>query len=282
MNPSVERTLRARRGWFRLDLARLAEHRDLLWLLVRRDFVARYQQTLLGPLWFVLQPLLLTGVFMLVFQRGLRVPTDGVPPHLFYLSGMILWGYFSSVLGQAGNTFQANASVFTKVYFPRLIVPLAVVVGGLAPLALQAALFLAFYLPALAGAPTGWAPSPLGLALLPLALLQAMLCALGVSLLTSGLSAKYRDLQHALPFLVQLLMFATPVVYPLSQLGALAPWVAALNPLAVPVEALRFACFGAGAVTPTLAALSAAATVAVVVAGLFAFQRAERTFADTV
>lgn len=279
--PAPERILRARTGWFRLDFARLVQHRDLLFLLVRRDLVSRYQQTILGPLWFLLQPLLLTGVFVLVFHRGLGTSTDGVPAHLFYLCGMLLWAYFANVLAGAGNTFQVNAQVFTKVYFPRLVVPLAVVLASLAPLVLQTLLFLAFYAPALFAA-HAWHPSPLGLALLPLALAQTALLAFGVSLFTSGLSAKYRDLQHALPFLVQLWMFATPVIYPLSQLGPLARWVAALNPLACPVELLRFAFFGTGQVTPTLAALSLGGTLLVFVAGLFVFQRAERTFADTV
>jgi len=278
---STERILRPRRGWFRLDLARLLQHRDLLLLLVRRDLVSRYQQTILGPLWFVIQPLLLTGVFVLVFNRGLGTSTDGVPAHLFYLCGMLPWAYFATVLGSAGNTFQANAQVFTKVYFPRLVVPLAVVLASLAPLVLQSLLFLAFYLPALFGAHP-WQPLPLALVLLPLALLQTALLALGVSLLASGLSAKYRDLQHALPFVVQLWMFATPVIYPLSQLGSLARWVAALNPLACPVEMLRLACFGTGTVTPALVGLSLGGTLLALAAGLIVFQRAERTFADTV
>jgi lipopolysaccharide transport system permease protein len=276
-----ERILRARRGWLLLDHRRLWERRDLLLLLVRRDLVSRYQQTILGPLWFLLQPLLLTGVFILVFERGLRTSTDGVPAHLFYLSGMTLWGYFATVLGGAGNTFQVNAAVFTKVYFPRLIAPLAVALASLAPLALQGTLFALFYGPAWLG-PRAWSPDPTALALLPLVLAQVVLFAFGTSLLTSGLSAKYRDLQHALPFLIQLLFFATPVVYPLSQLGALAPWLAACNPLAVPVETMRLACFGVGTVTPLLVALSVAGTCLVTALGLVAFQRAERTFADTV
>lgn len=277
----VERILRPQRGWFRLDLARMLHHRDLLLMLVRRDLVSRYQQTILGPLWFLLQPLLLTGVFVLVFSRGLGTSTAGVPAHLFYLSGMLLWGYFSNVLSGAGNTFQVNASVFTKVYFPRLIVPLAVVLASLAPLLLQTVLFLAFYIPALPG-PRTWQPDALALALLPFAAAQAALFALGTGLLTSGLSAKYRDLQHALPFLVQLLMFATPVIYPLSQLSERVRWIAALNPLCCPVEALRHACFGTSSLTPSFVATSVAGTLLVAVAGLFVFQRAERTFADTV
>jgi lipopolysaccharide transport system permease protein len=280
MIPS-ERVLRAHRGWLHFDGKRLYESRDLLFLLVRRDLMSRYQQTILGPLWFLLQPLLLTGVFVLVFHRGLRTPTDGVPAHLFYLCGMLPWGYFATVLAGAGNTFQVNASVFTKVYFPRLIVPLAVVLASLTPLALQTGLFLLFYVPALLGDPT-WAPDWRAGALLPLAGAQVALFALGTSLFTSGWSAKYRDLQHALPFLVQVMLFASPVIYPLSQLTGLARGLAALNPLAFPLELLRLACFGAGTVTAPLAALSLAGTLALLAAGLVAFQRAERTFADTI
>lgn len=282
MKPSApERILRPPAGWFRLEWSRLFHYRDLLFILVRRDLVSRYQQTILGPLWFLLQPLLLTGVFYLVFHRGLGTSTDGVPPALFYLSGMLLWGYFANVLAGAGNTFQVNAAVFTKVYFPRLIVPLAVVLASLAPLLLQGALFLAFYVPALCGA-RAWHPDLLALALLPLALLQTGLFALGTGLLTSGLSAKYRDLQHALPFLVQLWMFATPIIYPLSQLGPRGRWLAALNPLTAAVETLRRGCFGVGSLTPGLVAVSLVGTLLVLAAGLWWFQRAERTFADTV
>lgn len=277
-----ERVLRPRGAWWRLDWRRLLQHRDLLYLLVRRDFVARYQQTVLGPAWFILQPLIATGAFTLVFSRGLGTSTDGIAPSfLFYQCGLLVWGYFSVVLGTAGNTFQANATVFTKVYFPRLIVPLAVAIGSLAPFGVQLLVFLLCYVPFAVGA-EGWRPDFLQLALLPFWLLQAAVFALGVSLLTSALSAKYRDLQHALPFLIQLGLFVTPVVYPLSQLGAGGRWLALLNPLTPVVEAFRRAFFGVGTLTPGLVAGSLAATVAAVVVGTYAFQRAERTFADTV
>lgn len=277
-----ERVLRPRGAWWRLDWRRLWQHRDLLVLLVRRDFVARYQQTILGPAWFILQPLIATGAFTLVFNRGLGTSTDGIAPaFLFYQCGLLVWGYFSVVLGTAGNTFQANAAVFTKVYFPRLIAPLAVAIGGLAPFGLQLLVFALCYAPFAVGA-EGWRPDLLMLALLPLWLLQAAAFALGLSLLTSALSAKYRDLQHALPFLIQLGLFVTPVIYPLSQLGAGARWLAALNPLTPAVEAFRVAFFGTGTLTPGLVAVSLAGTALALAAGLFAFQRAERTFADTV
>jgi lipopolysaccharide transport system permease protein len=215
-------------------------------------------------LWFILQPLIATAAFTLIFGRGLRTSTDGLPPFLFYQCGMLVWGFFATIFGTSGNTFQANASVFTKVYFPRLIVPLAVMIGSLAPFAIQLGVFLLVY------------------ALLPLGLLQTGAFAFAISLLTSGLSAKYRDLQHTLPFLLQVWLFVTPVIYPLSELRGAARWIAALNPLTPVVESFRLAFFGVGTISVPLVALSVSVTVLVCFAGLFCFQRAERTFADTI
>lgn len=278
---AYERVLRRRQGWLAIDWRRMIQYRDLLFLLVRRDFVARYQQTILGPIWFILQPLVTTAAFTLIFSRGLGTSTDGIAPaFLFYQCGMLIWSFFSTILGGAGNTFQANAAVFTKVYFPRLIVPLAIVIGSLLPFFLQLAVFLAFYLPALSGAT--WHAHGAALALLPLVVVQCALFALGLSLFVSGLSAKYRDLQHALPFMIQLGLFVTPVIYPLSQLGGAARAIAALNPLSAPVEIFRLGFFGTGTVTGALVGVSLAGTAVVLLAGLFMFQRAERTFADSV
>ena len=281
MNSVPERVIRRRRSLQLVD-GRLLHYGDLLLILIRRDFVARYQQTILGPAWFVLQPLITTGAFTLIFSGGLQVSTDGIrPAFLFYLCGMLPWGLFSTILASGGNVFQANAPVFTKVYFPRLVVPIAIVIGSLVPFALQLIVFLAFYVPFSAMGATWHAAWPM-LALVPFAVLQISLFALGVSLLTSSLSAKYRDLQHALPFLVQLWLFVTPVIYPLSQLGPKARLVASFKPLTPVVESFRLAFFGTGTITANLWLVSGAMTVVVLLAGLLAFQRAERTFADTV
>jgi lipopolysaccharide transport system permease protein len=279
---AFERVIRARRSIFTIDWRRLFHYRDLLYILVRRDFVARYQQTILGPAWFVIQPLIATGAFTLIFSKGLGTSTDGIQPaFLFYFCGMLPWGFFANVLSTAGNTFQANAPVFTKVYFPRLVVPLSVLIGSLAPFALQLIVFVAFYIPAWFGSPA-WHPNLVALLLLPLCLAQIALFALGVSLLTSSLSAKYRDLQHALPFLQQLWFFVTPVIYPVSRLGPRVQSIAAVNPLTPLTEAFRVAFFGLGTITPALWLTSAVVTFATCVIGLLWFQRAERTFADTV
>lgn len=279
--PAVERVIRRRRSLQLID-GRVLQYGDLLLILIRRDFVARYQQTILGPAWFILQPLIATGAFTAVFSGGLHTSTDGIrPAFLFYLCGMLPWGLFSTILGTGGNVFQANAPVFTKVYFPRLVVPIAIVVGSLIPFALQLIVFLALYLPFAPGAEMWHVHGPT-LALLPLCIVHLAVFALGVSLLTSSLSAKYRDLQHALPFLTQLWLFVTPVIYPLSQLGPKARMLAALNPLTPLVESFRLAFFGVGTVTGTLWLVSAATTIVILLAGLVVFQRAERTFADTV
>lgn len=276
-----ERVIRPGRG-ARVEWRQLLRYRDLLFLLVRRDFVSRYQQTILGPIWFVLQPLVATGAFTLIFSRGLGTSTDGIsPPFLFYQCGMLAWAYFATVVGAAGNTFQTNAPIFTKVYFPRLIVPLATAIGGLVPFVLQLVVFLAIYLPVVFSI-AKWQPYIPALVVLPLALGQVAALALGVALLTSGLSAKYRDLQHALPFLLQLGLFLTPVVYPLGKLSPAARSIAALNPLTAPIELCRLGFFGVGTVTGTLIMVSLAGTGLLLLLGGWVFQRAERTFADTV
>jgi lipopolysaccharide transport system permease protein len=276
------RIIRPRRAWHHVDWARLLHYRDLLFILVRRDFVARYQQTILGPAWFVLQPLVTTLAFTVVFGRVLGTPTDGVPPFLFYLCGMLGWSYFANVLNGTGNTFQSNAGIFTKVYFPRLIMPLSSVLSNLMSFVVQAATFLVFYFIFALAKPAGLHPSIPALLLLPLALLQAGALALGCGLVFSALSAKYRDFQHVLPFVAQIWMFATPVIYPLSRLSPRAQWFAAFNPMTTVVESFRIAFFGAGTLTPGYLTLSVASTLLMLFAGFALFQRAERTVADTI
>lgn len=283
--PGYERVIRPRRAWHEIDWARLFHYRDLLWILVRRDFVARYQQTILGPAWFVLQPLVTTAVFTVVFARALGTKTDEVPPFLFYLCGMLVWSYFSNVLSGTGNTFAANAGMFGKVYFPRVIVPAAAVISNLIALGVQVVTFLLVYAGHLIFSEKARAvihPDPLVLALLPLLLVQTAVLAFGCGLLLSALSAKYRDLQHAVPLLVQLWMFATPIIYPLSQLSPKAQWFAAINPLTCIVELFRRGFFGTGTVTPGFLAFSAGVTVVVLLAGFAWFQRVERTVVDSV
>lgn len=278
-----ERVIRPGRPWYRVDWPRLFHYRDLLFILVRRDFVARYQQTILGPAWFILQPLLTTAVFTLIFAKGLGAKTDAVPPFLFYLCGMLVWSYFSAVLSNTGSTFSTNAAIFGKVYFPRVVVPLAAVLSNLIAFAVQLGTFLAVYagFRLLAGSVPLQANGVV-LLLLPLVLAQAAVLALGCGLVLSALSAKYRDLQHLVPLLVQLWMFVTPILYPLSELSPRVQWLATLNPLTSVVEAFRLGFFGAGTITGGHVALSAGVTLGLLILGFAAFQRVERTVVDTV
>ncbi|MEO6786625.1 MAG: ABC transporter permease [Chthoniobacteraceae bacterium] len=269
-------------SWLRIDWRALFEFRDLFVLLVRRDFVSKYKQTILGPIWFVLQPLLMTAVFTLMFDRVARIPTDGVPPTLFYLCGLLGWNYFSQIVTAASATFTSNSTLFSKVYFPRLIVPLSIAATNLFAFALQAATFFVFFVGIkIAGSGGGFHLS-WGALFLPALVLQTAAFSLGVSLWLSALTAKYRDFVHLTPFLIQVWMFASFVIVPLSAVPAKWQWVAQLNPMATVVEAFRLCLLGAGTITPVSVSVSALITLLTLFSGIFIFQRAERTFIDTV
>lgn len=272
--------IRPTSGWFDLHLGELWRYRDLVYLLVRRDFVAQYAQTILGPLWFVIQPTLTTLTFMLVFGRIARLPTDGVPPHLFYMSGIVAWSYFATCLTRTSATFTANAHIFGKVWFPRLAMPISVVVSSLVTFAIQFLLLMALvgWEALQSGAlRTGWQA-----ALLPLLVLQMGLLGLGCGVVLSSLTTKYRDLVNLVAFGVQLWMFATPVVYPASRLPEAWRWLVLVNPMAPIVEAFRALVLGAGTVGAPELAASVAWTLAILVAGVVLFSRIEKSFVDTV
>lgn len=275
--------IRPDQAWLRVDWSGLWRYRDLLVLLVQRDFTAKYQQTLLGPLWFIVNPVLNALVFTVLFSRLLGITTDGVPPMLFYLGGQLSWNYFANVLGSTGNSLAGNAGIFSKVYFPRLIPPLALCGSALIAFAVQLAVFAVFWLHHAFFTPfgdslrLGWE-----LLLLPLLILQTAALALGVGLLLSALTAKYRDLQQLTGYLLQLWLYATPVIYPLSRVPEDWRWVVSLNPLASIVEATRLLLLGTGHVTFAAHAFSVALTVLVLFAGIVLYQRAARTFVDTV
>jgi lipopolysaccharide transport system permease protein len=273
--------IKANAAWWRIDWRELFEYRDLLVLLVKRDLTAIYKQTVLGPLWFVIQPLLTTIVFTIIFGNVARIPTDGVPHFVFYMSGTILWNYFQGVLNHGANSLVANTSLLSKVYFPRLIIPLSGVAVHLAHLALNLVLFLGFYAWFLVHgstmAPNTW------LLLLPVLVLQCGLMGLGFGLWVSAMTIKYRDLRFALPFLTQLWMYATPIVYPASLVVRpsmkLILW---LNPMTAVVEFSRYGFTGQGSPDLQGLGLSWAVTLAVLVSGLFLFNKVQRTFVDTI
>lgn len=273
----------ARTSRLHLPWREVWQYRDLLLLLVRRDFVAKYKQTVLGPAWFIVQPVLMTFVFTIVFGRVAKIPTDGLPRILFYLSGMLAWTYFSECLKTTSTTFVTNAQLFGKVYFPRVVVPLAVVVSNLIALAIQIATFAAFWayfkFATAAGERfvlTSWALAT------PLLVLQTAALGLGVGLWMSSLTAKYRDFFHLSTFITQVWLYATPIVYPLSEVPEKWRWASVLNPMTTIVESVRIAFLGAGSVRPEHVVVSVLMTCAILFTGLLIFSRTERDFIDTV
>lgn len=268
------------KGWFDLHLRDLWRYRDLMGLFVRRDFVASYKQTILGPLWHIVQPLMTTLMFTVVFGRIAGLPTDNVPQFVFYMAGTTVWGYFANCLTRTSGTFLANAGIFGKVYFPRMVVPVSVVMSQLIGFAIQFAFFLVFYgLFWIRGAPIhpNWA-----VALLPLLLLMMAGMGLGFGIIVSSMTTKYRDLQVLVGFGVQLWMYATPVIYPLSTMSEKYRWIIVANPMAAIVETFRYGFFGTGTFSWAYLGYSAGFTATLLCVGMAIFNRVERTFMDTV
>jgi len=268
------------KGWFALHLRDLWQYRDLVGLFVRRDFVAVYKQTILGPLWHLIQPLLTTLMFTVVFGRIAKLPTDNVPKFVFYMAGTTIWNYFSQCLIRTSNTFIINAPIFGKVYFPRMTVPVSVVISQLIAFAIQFAFFLIIYaLFFFRGAPIqpNWAIS-----LLPLLLVMMAGLGLGFGIIISSMTTKYRDLQVLVGFGVQLWMYASAVIYPLSTINEKYRWILAMNPLTNIIETFRYAFFSEGLFSWMYLGYSAVFTVVLLVMGMALFNRVERTFMDTV
>ena len=268
------------KGWLDLHLRDLWRYRDLMGLFVRRDFVASYKQTILGPLWHLIQPLLTTLMFTVVFGRIAGLPTDGVPKFVFYMAGTTIWGYFANCLTRTSNTFIANAGIFGKVYFPRMVVPVSVVGSQLIGFAIQFGFFLVFY-------GLFWARGALlqpnwAVALLPFLLLLMAGMGLGFGVIISSMTTKYRDLQVLVGFGVQLWMYATPVIYPLSTMSEKYRWIIVANPMSAVVETFRYGFFGTGVFSWAYLGYSAGFTVALLLVGMAVFNRVERTFMDTV
>ena len=272
--------IKPKTGWFDIDLKELWRYRDLISMFVKRDFVTLYKQTILGPLWYIIQPLFTTLVFTIIFGRVAKIPTDSLPPFLFYMAGNVMWGYFAGSLTATSNTFNANAAIFGKVYFPRLTVPLATIISTFLQFLIQLVLFLGFYFYyMLSGTPiqpTWW------ILALPIILLQMALLSFGLGILLSSMTTKYKDLRFAMAFVVQLWMYATPIVYPLSQIPEwLLPYYI-LNPMVALVESFRFMFFGTSAIQLSQIAISWGVTLVLVFAGVVLFSRIEKTFMDTV
>ncbi len=280
--PSWDIVIRPRQAWWKPDLKEFWHYRDLLMLLVRRDLTAQYKQTVLGPAWLVLQPLLTTVTYTVMFGLVSRLAPAGIPAMLFYLSGIVPWTCFSSVVNKTSRTFVANSAVLTKVYFPRLIMPVSTTLSTLFSFLVQLlllALIIAFYTLFLG---FRWSPSP-DLLFLPLVVLILSLLGLGAGILVSAMTTKYRDLGFFVAFGVQLLMFASPVIFPMEVVAKNPTLltVLQLNPMTPVINAVRTMFFGGSMDWWGLGYASAASGVLILL-GLVVFQRVERSFADVV
>ena len=263
-----------------LNLKEVWRYRDLLVLFVKRDFVAQYKQTILGPLWHFIQPVFTSIMFLFVFGKIANIPTDGIEPIVFYLASITIWNYFSSCLTATSNTFVANAAIFGKVYFPRLVIPLSTVASNMVRFGIQFLLLLAVM--GWFGIRDGHFHFGASWLLVPLLVLMMAGMGLGLGIIISSLTTKYRDFTVLIGFAVQLLMYATPVAYPLSFLSGKYAAIIRWNPLSPIVETFRYALFGRGTLDVPGLLYSGSFIVVVLFLGMVIFSKVERTFMDTV
>ena len=272
--------IKPKKRWIDVDLKGLWRYRDLWYMYVRRDIVTYYKQTILGPLWFVIQPIFTTLMYMFVFGGLAGISTDGAPQPLFYLSGIMLWNYFSDSFNASSNVFSSNASVFGKVYFPRLVVPLAGLSSNLVKLLIQLVLFILVY----AGYTIAGYPVQLNATLLlfPFYIFLLAFHALSWGLIVSSLTSKYRDMKFLISFGLQLFMYATPIIYPLSAAGEKFRWALELNPLTPIFEAFKYGCLGCGSFSWGGLLYSTIFMLVMLFISVIVFTRVERNFMDTV
>ena len=272
--------IKPKKNWFDIDFVELFYYRDLIFFLVRRDFVTFYKQTILGPLWYLIQPLIQTILFTVIFGRLAQISTDGAEPFLFYMCGSVIWGYFSICVVNNSNTFISNINIFSKVYFPRLIVPISNVIISLVQFIIQFILLICFLLYfSLNGTPID---INLNIIFLPILLMHVALLSFGFGILFSSITTKYKDLKYVLTFGIQLWMFATPIVYPLSIVPKEYIWLAVLNPMAPVVEAFRSIVISSSELNLYHYSLSLIITILICFLGLILFSRIEKSFIDTI
>lgn len=272
--------IKPKTGWFDINLKELVQYKDLIVMFVKRDFKTMYKQTILGPLWIIINPLMTTLMFTIVFGNIANISTDGMPQIVFYMLGTTVWTYFSSCLTKTSSTFTGNAAIFGKVYFPRLVTPISTVISGLINFGVQFLMFLGFmaYF-MIKGSPI---EPNLWILITPLLLVQLAALALGFGIIISSMTTKYRDLAVLVTFGVQLWMYATPVVYPASQIGGKLKTLMMLNPVSPIVESFRYAFLGSGSIPWNYLGISVVTTLVVLFAGVVLFSRVEKTFMDTV
>ncbi|GHV86412.1 transport permease protein [Spirochaetia bacterium] len=269
-----------KRKLFDLQIRELIRYRDLIFLFVKRDFTTQYKQTILGPIWYVINPLISTVMYTFVFGRLANIGTNGIPFTLFYYSGTMLWTFFSGCFNDGSNVFINNAAIFSKVYFPRLTIPINNVLSNGIRIAVQFVMFLVLYAYHLINGtsvyPTWYIP------LFPLLIIWLAAIGIGAGIIISSLTTKYRDLKQLVSFALGLAMYATPIVYPLSEIPERFQWVAYANPVCAPVELFRIWFFGAASVNKTMILSSLGCTLILVLAGLILFNQNEQNFIDVV
>jgi len=278
-NDYWDSVIEPRSSWLSINLRELYNYKDLVALFVRRDFVSQYKQTLLGPIWFFIQPVFTTLIFTVIFGRVAGIATDGIPHPIFYMSGIVIWNYFADCLTKSSETFQLNQTLFGKVYFPRLIVPLSVIVSNLIKLGVQLILLFGFILYYIFN---GHQLLNAYLVLFPFYIIIIAFLGLGLGLIISSMTTKYRDLRFLIQFGVQLAMYATPIVYPLSIISESNRFWILLNPVSSVVEGFRFSLFGSGFISLEWTLYSLIVSIIVLFLGVVVFNRVERSFIDTI
>lgn len=269
-------------NWFELKLKEVWKYKDLIFMFVKRDFVAVYKQTILGPLWFLIQPAITALTYIVVFSNIAHLSTDQLPPILFYLSGILFWNYFSSCFLKTSDTFSANVGIFGKVYFPRLAVPFATVLSSMISFAIQFVLFIAVYGYYILNGYESSVSMAMLIVVPYLIILMAAL-ALGLGIIISSMTTKYRDLRFLVTFGVQLLMYATPVVYPISMVTNIhLKLLLKLNPMTAIIEAFRFIVLGSGDCSFNGIIYSSLITLVILIVGILVFNKVEKNFMDTI
>ncbi len=272
--------IKPKTGWFEINFKELIQYRDLIWLFVKRSFAVQYKQTILGPLWFIINPILTTLVFTVIFGQIAGLSTDGVPQFVFYLCSNAIWQYFSTCLTQTSTTFTGNAAIFGKVYFPRITMPISTVIFSLVNFIVvfgMAVLVILFYLVTGENVQPNW-----GVLLVPVLVAQTALLGLGLGIIISSLTTKYRDLTVLVSFGVQLWMYATPVVYTVTGMSDKARTILMLNPMTPIITNFRYVMLGCGSFETFYWGISAIVTFVLLGVGVVLFNRIEKTFMDTV
>lgn len=281
MTDSQHTHIEPKNGWFDIDLKELWRYRDLILMFTKRSFIVVYKQTILGPAWIILQPLMTTLIYTLVFGNIAGISTDGTPQLLFYMGGTALWSFFSSCLNKTASTFTGNSGVFGKVYFPRLVSPISTVLSAAINFGVQLMMFMIFWLYYIIKGQVS--PNYLGILLLPILLVYLGMLGLGCGIIISSLTTKYRDLSMLVSFGVQLWMYITPVVYPMSTLGNGGLYkLVMLNPVTCAMETFRWIFLGVGTVEPLYWCISVVVMIVVMLLGVMIFSKVEKTFMDTV